>query len=267
MTDKSNTTTTPSKSQPAATMPRSLSLFGAIVIGVALVGFLQGIAENDTTAAPTVPLRNRVISDADNISAAASYSTMHSAEFSQNAHWSGHLRDLKYDHPSRQTPVKRTTEMKLAAIADRARNRAFDGAPPVIPHRIEQQSAASCLACHGEGMKLGDRIAVKVSHAHYSSCTQCHVESAASGPFAPVQTEENSFAGLYRSGPGDRAFPNAPPTIPHTTWLREDCMSCHGTIARPGLRTTHPWFSACTQCHAPSSELDQSGLRATRETK
>ena len=67
----------------------------------------------------------------------------------------------------------------------------------------------------------------------------------------------NTFVGWQRSGPGTRALAGSPPTIPHTTWLREDCESCHGLIARPGLRTTHPWLTNCVQCHAMSAELDR----------
>ena len=193
---------------------------------------------------------------------AASYAAMHAATLSPNSDWSSDLTKLKYSRPSRLSPVVRTQAMKLAAIADRATSRAFDGAPPVIPHKVEQQSAASCLVCHGQGMKLGDRIATKISHAHFSSCTQCHVESTSSGPFDTGAEIPNSFSGLSRSGPGIRAFEGSPPTIPHSTWLRDDCMSCHGTIARQGLRTTHPWFTNCTQCHAPSAALDQLGPQA-----
>ena len=210
------------------------------------------------------PPQNGKHSDHGDVPHAVAYSAISTAEFSPNSDWVSHVGKLKQERPSRFDPVIRTHEMKLAAIADRATNRAFDGAPPVISHKVEQQSAASCLVCHGEGVKIGTRIATKISHAHFTSCTQCHVETVSSGPFDASQNAENSFAGLYRSGPGSRASAGAPPTIPHSTWLREDCMSCHGTITRPGLRTTHPWLSNCTQCHAPSSELDQSGQWTVR---
>ena len=146
--------------------------------------------------------------------------------------------------------VESLFEMKLGTLADRAKNRAFDGAPPTIPHPVETQSVASCLACHGEGLKVGDRVASKISHAHLTNCTQCHVEQSR----VPV---ENTFVGVYRAGPGTRASPGAPPTIPHHTWMRENCASCHGLLTRPGTRTTHPWLTNCVQCHAPSAARDQ----------
>jgi cytochrome c-type protein NapB len=68
---------------------------------------------------------------------------------------------------------------------------------------------------------------------------------------------ETAFVGVYRAGPGERANPGAPPTIPHHTWMRENCNSCHGLVTRPGTRTTHPWLTNCTQCHAPSAAHDQ----------
>jgi cytochrome c-type protein NapB len=48
--------------------------------------------------------------------------------------------------------------------------------------------------------------------------------------------------------------------VPHTTWMRNDCLSCHGRTASPGLETTHAWRKNCLQCHAPSAELDQTGV-------
>jgi cytochrome c-type protein NapB len=154
--------------------------------------------------------------------------------------------------------VVRTEEMRQAALADRAKNRAYDTAPPTVPHPTDGMTAASCLACHGSGMKVGDKVATRVSHPHYTNCVQCHAP-AAPPELAALATPvaDNGFAGAFRSGPGSRAAPGAPPTVPHTTWMRQDCASCHGLVTRPGIRTTHPWLTNCAQCHAPSAELDQ----------
>jgi cytochrome c-type protein NapB len=96
-----------------------------------------------------------------------------------------------------------------------------------------------------------------MSHSHLSNCTQCHIESSRSDlPFA-AEFPETGFVGVYRAGPGERASPGAPPTIPHHTWMRENCTSCHGLVTRSGTRTTHPWLTNCAQCHAPSAALDQ----------
>ena len=112
------------------------------------------------------------------------YTNLPTAKIRPNATLEQTLAQLKFDKPGIFDPVVRTEEMKLTALADRATNRAYDGAPPTIPHPSEGLYAASCLACHGDGLKVGDRIASKISHAHLSNCTQCHVEKDRGGlPF------------------------------------------------------------------------------------
>jgi cytochrome c-type protein NapB len=201
------------------------------------------------------------------------YQEIDSSLYGANRNWSSDFSKLKQNLPKLTDPVIRTPEMKDQALRDRLRTRAFDGAPPSIPHAVEQQSAASCLVCHGNGMVLANRIATKISHPHFASCTQCHVEQAGAIPIAKPQLSkpgkkpseskvkeiprENTFLGIQRSGPGERLMPGAPPTIPHTLHLRNDCMSCHGLVARPGIRTTHPWLQNCVQCHAAKSDAPQ----------
>lgn len=231
---------------------RWMALVGAIAASVGLVGFLVGIAE------PVIPQRgSRSVPNVSPVSVATvpAYREMAAATVGPNRAWTSNFTTLKQQRPGLFDPVPRTPAMKDAALRDRLRTRAFDGAPPVIPHAIEQQSAVSCLACHGEGLQLGDRIATRVSHPHFASCTQCHVETTGGLPSeAEGAVPTNEFAGRLRSGPGLRAMPGAPPTIPHTIQLRDDCLSCHGLVARPGLRTTHPWLQNCVQCHVAAAE-------------
>ena len=232
-----------------ARLRRYVPLLAVVGVTLAVVGFVTGIRDpaERPRATPPAPVAHGPVPQAVN------YSELPFAK--PGAGMS--LADLRYDRPGIFDPVVRTEEMKLAALADRAKNRAYDGAPPTIPHPVEAQSAASCLACHGDGLKVGDRVASKISHAHLSNCTQCHVEQSPAGlPFRP-DPPANSFGGVYRAGPGGRASPGAPPTIPHHTWMRENCASCHGLVTRAGVRTTHPWLTSCTQCHAPSAALDQ----------
>jgi cytochrome c-type protein NapB len=252
---------TPADTQPrdaTAALPRFVrrhaSPFAILVIGVAVVGFLLGIKDTPPQTPPAPPAR----SAPDDFPAAVGYAELPAASIKANDRWEGVLSTLYSPRPAPTDPVTRTEEMKLAALADRAKNRAYDTAPPTVPHPIDQANSASCLACHGTGLWVQDKLAPKVSHPHLANCTQCHVEGAnpALAKFDAPLTE-NTFGGVARSGPGSRASPGAPPTIPHTTWMRQDCTSCHGLVARPGLRTTHPWLTSCTQCHAPSAALDQ----------
>lgn len=229
-----------------AGLRRFVPLLAIVGLSVATVGFVTGIREPRKTERGAVS----VVPHTSSVPAAVNYSELPNATFRPNAHGAQYLDQLKFEKPGIFDAVTRTNEMKLAALADRARNRAYDGAPPTIPHPVDALSAASCLACHGEGLKVGDRIASKISHAHLTNCVQCHVEQTAI-------SVENAFVGVYRAGPGERASPGAPPTIPHHTWMRENCTSCHGLVTRAGTRTTHPWLTNCAQCHAPSAVLDQ----------
>jgi nitrate reductase (cytochrome), electron transfer subunit len=107
-----------------------------------------------------------------------------------------------------------------------------------------------------------EKTAPKISHAHYTSCTQCHVPSVGSQiPTDEIALREpiavNQFVGLIAPLQGSRAWPTAPPTTPHPTLMRSDCMSCHGPQGMFGLRTPHPDRQACVQCHAPNAGLDQ----------
>ncbi|QDS98797.1 diheme cytochrome c precursor [Adhaeretor mobilis] len=145
---------------------------------------------------------------------------------------------------------------KLDSLASREEIRAYNGAPPTVPHPIDQLDTAACMACHGEGLKSASLRASKMPHPYYSNCTQCHVEQQANFVFASA-VFENSFTGLKAPTSGSRAYTGAPPVIPHSTWMRNDCLSCHGRVAAPGMQSTHPWRANCLQCHGESSQLNQ----------
>lgn len=133
----------------------------------------------------------------------------------------------------------------------RAQRRAFDGAPPVIPHR---NFGSPCGECHQEvGVEVaGVGFSPPSPHeatrglSALSRCRQCHVEQQISTPFAG-----NSFAGLRQDlRRGRRLNPQAPPVMPHPVFMRENCSACHsGPAAREEIRTTHPERSRCQQCH------------------
>lgn len=139
--------------------------------------------------------------------------------------------------------------------ANRALRRAYDGAPPVIPH---QDFAAACLSCHLTGMAVPDvGFAPTVPHANVAfggamgRCRQCHVYAQTDEIFAG--SEFVGFAQDLRKG--DRLHEFAPPRIPHQMLLRENCLACHdGPAAREEIRCSHPERTRCLQCHVPMNE-------------
>jgi cytochrome c-type protein NapB len=168
------------------------------------------------------------------------------------------LASLREAMPGPFEPVTQTEEDRRRALESRRAHRAYEGAPPMIPHAIDQQALPACLACHGQGLVIAGKTAPRMSHQAYASCTQCHAVEADPRPLQePVPVLANTFVGLESWGRGERAWPGAPPTMPHPSHMRTECTSCHGTGGRVGLRSTHPYRQSCNQCHPPSAVLDQ----------
>lgn len=244
----------PSTPPAPDSLRRNGALFVVIVLAITLVGFLRSI--NEPTPIERPRAEPDTVRDHD-VPDAVRYADLSKGTLRPKSPKSD-LAALIFSKPNPFDPVVRTDEMKMLALEDRSRWRAFDGAPPCIPHPVDFMQTTNCIACHGSGVRVGDKLATRISHPFMTNCTQCHAESARPelDRFASA-APENAFIGMARSGPGERAWLGAPPIIPHTTWMRQDCASCHGLVARPGIRTTHPWLSNCTQCHAPSAALDQ----------
>lgn len=233
---------------------RWLHMGAAVAIAVAATGYFAGIR-------PPEPLEHEPRAEAPSASAerAPSYSELREARRGANAHmYEGAVASLTQQVlPVEPQPVG-TPAQRAQAVARRGTQRAYDGAPPTIPHDIDQRDVPGCLACHAEGMKLGERVAPKISHAPYQSCTQCHVVGDSPKPLAQYKdVPGNSFTGLASAGSGARAWPGAPPTMPHPTNMRSECSSCHGPTGLPGLRTSHPQRQNCQQCHGASALLEQ----------
>lgn len=198
---------------------------------------------------------------------AVEYARLGEVAWKPNANWRSRLDQLR---PAGGTAMAvaaastgasampATEEERREALRLRAERRAFEGAPPVIPHPVDASPPDNCRACHQHGMSVRGVVARRMSHGELGSCIQCHVPR--SGP-APVLAqapglpafEDNLFVGAGAAGRGSRAWPGAPPTIPHTLWMRQECASCHGAGGLEGLRTSHPERPLCQQCHVPES--------------
>ncbi len=160
---------------------------------------------------------------------------------------------------SRTNPVAVADKLaaRVRSMEERARLRAYEGAPPVIPHPIADLNIQTCRACHAQGLRAGDKVARMVSHTYLTNCTQCHVEAAGTPQGADAE-RLNSFTGLRSGGyGGTRAWAGAPPVMPHTTFMRTNCVSCHGEHGYDGWRPDHLARTNCVQCHAPAAELEQ----------
>jgi cytochrome c-type protein NapB len=137
----------------------------------------------------------------------------------------------------------------------RAADRAYDGAPPTVPH---DAAIGACITCHdADGAEIaGTGVAPASPHGQVAAdgalrrCQQCHVPRGR-GPLLVA----SRFTGLPQ-GPwkGSRATPGAPPLIPHALQMRGECLTCHaGPAARAEIRTTHPERTRCRQCHVPET--------------
>lgn len=153
-------------------------------------------------------------------------------------------------------PDQSSAKSQAAGTSVRAARRAYPGAPPVIPH---PPLSGACTTCHsGTGMRV-PQIGFAPPNPHtrtpglsaHSRCRQCHAFARTDGLF-----QENLFAASTELRRGSRAHPYAPPTIPHSHFLREDCLTCHaGPAARPEFRCSHPDRVRCAQCHVRSDRF------------
>jgi cytochrome c-type protein NapB len=234
---------------------RALNIALACVAAVALAGFLTGTREAPTPGG--YRSHGSHVAAARVAPRAADVETARYAE--RRAQQALALTRLA------SAPRTPTDEVVLSAsaydeaVAVRGAGRAYDGAPPTIPHAIDQRGAPACLACHENGMSVEGKVAPVMSHASFSSCLQCHTSREAGPPgalLAPSIDTSSSFAGLVAAGRGERAWPGAPPQMPHRSFMRERCVSCHGVWAT-GLASSHPHRQNCRQCHEPAAGTDQ----------
>jgi cytochrome c-type protein NapB len=234
---------------PLAHAPaRVLALLAAVVVAVAAIGFATGMS-NSSYRAKRPPLRERP--PAGDVPPARSY-----AELQENP-WTTPDAAFAWQKSvaiaaAASVPAETTGASIERTLIERAERRAYDGAPPVVPHPIRASGAAECLACHAEGFALGDRHASPIPHDAYASCTQCHVSAIA--PFTQVggnaaAEAPSRWSGIVSPEQGEVAYPGAPPAVPHATMMRERCESCHGPQGHAALRTPHPDRLSCLQCH------------------
>ena len=228
-----------SSSERLVTNPQLRSIVAMAIIGVCITGYFIGLS------APMKPP-----------SAPAGKSKRSGVE-----EGSSRLPAMSYAEIARQLRNKRSVVSELSQLrsganvhsnllssVERAQTRAFPGAPPTIPHAIDQLNSASCLVCHGKGVRAKTLRIPMMSHRFLANCTQCHVEQR------PNRSNTLLIGNGFRRRTSStksrtRAFSGAPPTIPHAVKMRSNCLSCHGHAGPKKLQTKHPDRVNCRQCH------------------
>lgn len=245
-------------------MNRLATAFLSFVMAIAVIGFFVGIGDgvpkpdgvNESLLVDLGP-SNTEITDTKSVPA-LNYSDIASTPMGPTKSWQATLQSLPQPEFDLYTKIEPSEAEKEASTKLRASRRSYNGAPPFIPHPVENTNDAACYACHSGGVKIAGLKASVMSHAFLANCVQCHAPMAPA-PFQSLEASvETTFVGLPAPKEGTRAYKGAPPTIPHSRWMRENCNACHGgPHGWAGMESTHPWRTNCVQCHAPSATLDQ----------
>lgn len=243
--------------RPVKTTPRALQILFAVVLTLSFVGFAVGTRATDPV--PESPVHEPPARQA-NVPDARSYAELREAPPNIAVTWPQAEARLAAQASAQERD-------RDAMRAERDLRRAYDGAPPTVPHPVAQRDVGSCLSCHQQGLSVGGKTASAMSHDFKSQCLQCHAQEGGTGAAGDVLLADalagqgtygrNVFAGYRGPTTGERAWNIAPPEIPHRTFMRENCLSCHAEGGSAPLRTTHPERASCQQCHAPSAALDQ----------
>lgn len=127
-------------------------------------------------------------------------------------------------------------------LIERKKLRAYDGAPPRIPHPVQPNIAyISCNNCHHVGSHHGPNNL----HKDQENCYQCHVPITTDSLF-----KRNEYVGYFNYEKQDRAQPLGPPYIPHRVQDRQKCHICHTADgSQEALKPRHGHLENCTGCH------------------
>ncbi len=238
-----------------------------IIVGIASVsGYFMGMRNSSQSPEEISPWRAAPapdVGESENYPEAPLYKDIPTTKWKANKDWVNSLSNLPHQKLDRTARKPLTEEERKRIMRGRAERRAYDGAPPMIPHAINYRDVESCVACHSQDANVivGGKRTPAMSHPYMTNCTQCHAPAGGlgfmkvhSGTTALVVT--NNFKGNPAAGKGSRAYPGAPPAMPHRVWMRQNCMSCHGPGMPDAITTSHPQRANCLQCHAQNSEYD-----------
>ncbi len=130
--------------------------------------------------------------------------------------------------------------------------RQYPGSPPRIPHTVAPSFSDQpdhCLSCHAKGgynAELDSFVPV-TPHPENELCYQCHVPQRQQELLV-----ETNWQSIKPPPLGGSFLAGAPPPIPHSLQLRDNCIACHtGAGAVTELRVEHSARGNCRQCHVP----------------
>ena len=180
-----------------------LYCFVVIVSAVSLAGFLTGTQTRPETV-------RRVSSPApqggqeNEVPLARSYREMRESARGPGSGWNEAMK-VASEQPAR---VDRST-LEEALLRRQAR-RAYDGAPPTIPHLVQQNSAADCMACHEHALRLAEKQAPMLPHAAFTQCNQCHVPEVQDMPSIGKDTGAHRLPRSTSSSAGTQGLEHRP---------------------------------------------------------
>jgi len=159
-----------------------------------------------------------------------------------------------------------TSKSPLEQLRDkRSILRAYDGAPPQVPHSTTQTAYSKCLICHEKGFTLKDEqsegindrvVGPIVPHPNWVNCVQCHVPQNTEKKFVKSTFEPYRITRIKPKpdpsvDPAENSGP--PPQMPHAMQNRENCKVCHasstGSLA---IKSPHGDRDGCQYCHMES---------------
>ena len=147
-------------------------------------------------------------------------------------------------------------ESKVRTLDEYYQNRAYPGAPPIIPHALLSEQGIggkACLQCHQNGGYVAqfDAYAPVTPHPEMINCRQCHVPATTNFDFVST-----NWIKIDHPEVGSSALEGSPPPIPHTLQMRENCLACHAGPAAPKeIKVSHPLRINCRQCHVPVQDF------------
>lgn len=167
--------------------------------------------------------------------------------------------------------------------------RAYPGAPPRIPHGLTptEFQTGGCNTCHERGgfSHRFDAYVPVTPHPEMGACLQCHVGDAKLMAIPLPNTDPNARCRQCHALGATRwtdatlngktlAWPQLtrnirgqnPPPIPHALEMRGNCLACHTAPAAVAeIRTLHPEWANCRQCHVAANADTAAFVRPPRQ--